>query len=207
MLTSLEQVHLLGHDVGEIIRMDAVPPEIGILQILTGAGLILGIIGVTNGGSQAADGTFTPSTISETGIILYIVDFVAITIIFILSLPNVSAVPHPELPLRVHIPVALVVIAIRLLYAALCVFVHDSTFSLFGGSIVADVLMAIVEEFFVVVATPVLGFKLRRISPSMEGEIVNHNQNGRNHNGKLPVYKDGSYGQPSNSELETFPSA
>jgi len=170
------------------------PKLFRILQVLTGIGLILGIIGVTSGGSQTADGTFTPSTISKVGIILYIVDFAAITIIFTLSLANVSAVPRPERPLRVHIPVALVAITIRLLYAALCVFVHDSTFSLFGGSIVADVLMAIVQEFFVVVATLVLGFKLRRISPSMEGEIMNHNQNGRNHSGKLPVHKDGRYG-------------
>ena len=157
-----------------------------ILQLLISVGLILGIIGVTSGGSQVANGTFTPSTASKAGIVLYIADLAAITIIFILSLPNVSAVPHQERPLRVHIPIVLLAIAIRLLYAALCVFVHNSTFSLFGGSIVADVLMAVVEEFFVVIVTIVLGFKLRRISPSMEGEIMNHNQKGRNHGQQLP---------------------
>ena len=179
------------------------PKIFRILQILAAVGLILGIIGVTNGESQAADGTFTPSTISKVGIVLYIVDWVAITIIYILSLSDLSAVPRPERPLRVHIPIALLAIAIRLLYGALCIFVHNSTFSLFSGSIVADILMAIVEEFFVVVATLVLGFKLRKISSSMEGEIMDHNRKGRN-NGEQS--KNGSYGQASNSGLETFSS-
>ncbi|KAF8850154.1 hypothetical protein BDZ45DRAFT_545427, partial [Acephala macrosclerotiorum] len=139
-----------------------------ILQVLIGIGLILGIIGVTNGGSQAANGAFIPSTFSKVGIFLYIIVFAALTTIFIMSIPNVSAVPRPERPLRVHIPIALLAIAIRLLYSVLCIFVHNSTFSLFGGSIVADVLMAIAEEFFVVIITLVLGFKLNRIIASVQ---------------------------------------
>jgi len=176
------------------------PKLFRVLQLLIGAGLILGITGVT--GSQTTNGTFTPSTIAKAGILIYIVDLAAITIIFILSLPNVSAVPRPERLLRVHIPVALLAIAIRLLYSALCMFVNDSTFSLFGGSLVADVLMSVVEEFFVVVITLVLGFKLRRISSSMQDEIMDHN-----HGRQLPGSEDGSYKQTSNSGFETFTSA
>lgn len=183
------------------------PKLFRILQLLTGAGLVLGIIGVTNGESQSTDGTFTPSTISKVGIILYIVVLAAITITFILSLSDISAVPRQERLLRIHIPIALLAIAIRLLYSALCIFVHNKTFSLFSGSIVADVLMAILEEFFVVVATLVLGFKLSRIIPSMQGEIMDNNQKGRNHGRQHPGSKDGSYGQPSNSGFETFSSA
>jgi hypothetical protein len=140
------------------------------------------------------------------GVLVYIVDFAAITIIFISSLPSVSAVPRPERPLILHIPTALLAIAVRLLYAALCIFLHNSTFSLFSGSIVADVLMAVVEEFFVVAITLVLGFKLDRISPSVQGEIIILNQKGRNHGRQLPGSKDGSYAQPSTSGLETFSS-
>ncbi len=143
-----------------------------ILQLLIGAGLILGIIGVTNGGSWGANGTFTPSAISKVGIILYILSLVAITIIFVVSLPDASAVPHKEWPLKIYIPIALLAIAIRILYSVLCVFAHDSTFSLFNGSIAADILMAIVEEFFVIIITLVLGFKLRPIDAL---EITNGN--------------------------------
>jgi len=108
-------------------------------------------------------------------------------------------VPRPELSLRIHIPIALLAIDIRLLFSALSIFVHNNTFSLFGSSIVADVLMAIVEEFCVVVATLVLEFKLGRINPSMQGEIIDHKQKGRKHGHQLHGSKDGSYGQPSNS--------
>ena len=185
-----------------------------ILQALTGVGLVLGILGVSIG-SHSTNGIFVPSTISRVGIVVYIVDLVAITIVFILSLSNVyilslsnvSALPRPERPLILHIPIALLAIAVRLLYAALCIFLHNSTFSLFSGSIVADILMAVVEEFFVVVITLVLGFKLDRISPSVQGEIIILNQKGRDHGRQLPESKDGIYAQPSNSGLETFSSA
>jgi len=176
-----------------------------ILQVLTGVGLILGILGVSIG-SHSTNGIFVPSTISKVGVLVYIVDFAAITIIFISSLPNVSAVPRPERPLILHIPIASLAIAVRLLYAALCIFLHNSTFSLFSGSVVADILMAVVEEFFVVVITLVLGFKLDRISPSVQGEIIILNQKGRNHGRQLPESKDGIYAQPSNSGSETFSS-
>ena len=174
--------------------------------MLIGIGLILGIIGVTSGGSQTADGTFKPSTTSKAGVILYIGNLAAITIIFIRSLGSVSALPGQERPLIVHIPVALLLIAVRLLYSTLCIFVHNSTFSLFGGSVVADVLMAIVEEFFVVVITLVLGFKLGRIDPPMQGEIINLNQKGGNHGRQLNESQDGTYAPLSNPGLETFSS-
>jgi len=157
-----------------------------IIQLVIGISLILGILGVTSPKSQAADGSFIPPTISKVGIILNIVVFIVITIIFILSLPHGAAVPGPERPLRIHIPIALVAIAIRLLYSALCIFVHDSTFSLFNGSIVANVLMAIVEEFFVVIITLVLGFKLGRINVEVQDGIVNFNQKSSDNGGQAP---------------------
>lgn len=144
-----------------------------IIQLVIGVSLILGILGVTSPQSQAADGAFVPPTTSKVGIFLNIAVFIVIAIIFILSFPHSAAVPSPERPLRVYIPIALVAIAIRLLYSTLCIFVHNSTFSLFNGNIGANVLMAIVEEFFVVIITLVLGFKLGRISVDVQGDIVN----------------------------------
>jgi hypothetical protein len=162
-----------------------------ILQVFTGIGLILGIIGVSSGGSQAANGAFVPSAASKVGIVVYIAVLAAITIIFIMLLSNVSAVPRPERPLIVYIPIAVLAMAVRLLYSVLCIYVHDSKFSLFGGSIVANVLMAIVEEFLVVIITLVLGFKLDRISSPVEGEVMNHNLTSRNQSQQLPGSKGG----------------
>jgi hypothetical protein len=175
-----------------------------VIQLVIGVSLILGILGVTSPKSQAADGTFIPPTISKVGIILNIVVYVVITIIFILSLPHGTAIPIPERALRIHIPVALIAIAIRLLYSTLCTFVHNSTFSLFNGSIAANVLMAILEEFFVVIITLALGFKLGRITVEVDGKILSLNQTGADNSGQYPPQsKDG----PSNSALEMFSSA
>lgn len=143
-----------------------------IIQLVIGISLILGILGVTSPNSQTANGAFKLPTMSKVSVFLDIVIFIVIAIIFILSLPHGAAVPHAERLLRVHIPIALVAIAIRLMYSALSVFVHDNTFSLFNGSIGANVSMAIAEEFFVIVITLILGFKLGRIDVDVQGEIM-----------------------------------
>jgi hypothetical protein len=72
--------------------------------------------------------------------------------------------------------------------------VHNKTFTLFGGSIVADVFMAVVEEMLVVIITLVLGFKLDRISASAsaEGEIMTRKESSVNGH-ELPRSKDGIY--------------
>lgn len=180
--------------IRDIIRVDWIndslhspkfnPKLFRVLQMVTGMGLILGIIGVTRGGSWAANGTFVPPTVSKVGIILYIVVLAALIVIFLLSLLNVSAVSRRERLLLVHIPFALLAIFIRLLYAALAIFVHNNTFSLFDGSIVADILMAVVEEFFVVAITIALGFKLSKIGNSVQDE---------NNGEQAPGSKNGGY--------------
>lgn len=174
------------------------PKLFRVLQLLIGVGLILGIIGITGGGSQSSDETFKPSTSSKAGIIVFIFDFAAITLIFTLSLSNVSALPQRERLIIFHIPLALLAIAVRILYSTLCIFVNNRTFSLFNGSVVADVLMAIVEEVFVVIMTIVVGFKLRRIDPTIEGE---------NFGQQLPGSENGGYVKSSDSRLEMYSSA
>ena len=72
-----------------------------------------------------------------------------------------------------------------MLYATLCIFVHNSTFSLFNGSVAANVLMAILEEFFVVIITIVLGFKLGRVGVDVETVAVDLTQKDGNSAGQL----------------------
>ncbi|KAN0110649.1 hypothetical protein V8E51_007036 [Hyaloscypha variabilis] len=156
-----------------------------IIQLVIGISLILGILGVTSPKSQAANGTFTPPAISKIGILLNILVFIVLTIIFVLSLPHGSALPTSERSLRIYIPVALAAIFVRLLYATLCIFVHNTTFSLFNGSVTANVLMAIVEEFFVVIITIALGFKLERVSEEVERVVVELNQKDAGSGGQL----------------------
>ena len=62
---------------------------------------------------------------------------------------------------------------------------HNSTFSLFNGSVATNVLMAILEEFFVVIITIVLGFKLGRVGVDTEAVPVDLNQKDGNSAGQL----------------------
>jgi hypothetical protein len=156
-----------------------------IIQIVIAVSLILGILGVTAPNTQAANGTFAPPTISKAGVILNILVFIVLITIFILSLPHGSALPHSERHLRIYIPVALAAIFVRLLYATLCIFMYNSTFSLFNGSIAANVLMAIMEEFFVVIITIALGFKLERVGVEVETVAVDLNQKNVDSEGQL----------------------
>jgi len=179
------------------------PKLFRIIQGLIILGVILGIVGITGGGSQSSNGSFAPSTSSKAGILLYIAIFAIITIIFAKMLSKVSALPRQERPLLIHMPLALLAIAIRLVYGTLCIFVNNSTFSLFNGSITADVVMAVAEEVFVVIITIVLGFILPRVDPMVQGGISNENQLGAYQSQQLIQPGNGGYMKPYEAGNET----
>ena len=179
------------------------PKLFRIIQGLIILGVILGIIGITGGGSQSSNGSFKPSTSSKAGVLLYIAIFAVISLAFTRMLSKVSALPRQERPLLIHMPLALLAIAIRLIYSTLCIFVNNSTFSLFSGSITADVVMAVAEEVFVVIITIVLGFVLPRVDPIVQGEVANENQLGAYQSQQLMQPGNGGYVKPYEAGNET----
>ncbi|ORY15327.1 hypothetical protein BCR34DRAFT_585217 [Clohesyomyces aquaticus] len=151
------------------------PKHFTIIQITIGAGLVLGVVGVTSMDSSSA--TKGPPVPSKVGIIVYIAGYLVLFAIYAFSLRSLSALPTTEKPLVVHIPLVLVALAIRIAYSTLCVFWHNGAFNLFDGSIAADVLMAVTQEAAVVILVLALGFRLKRIGREEEGEITRRGKN------------------------------
>jgi hypothetical protein len=143
-----------------------------ILQLLISIGLILSIAGGTSG-SISADGTVKVATTSKIGIGLYILAYVALVLITLLSLGKVSSIPSGEESVLVAVIFALPFILSRLAYSALSVFVHNHLFNIVTGSVVVLVAMAVVEEFIVVAAYLLLGFKVDKLGPNQQGPIAN----------------------------------
>ncbi len=139
-----------------------------LIQLLILVGTILGIVGATNGSHQPG----SPTAITEAAVVLYVVIFVALVIILLLSAPSMSLAPEGERIIVPAVALALPFIAVRVLYSVLLVFVHSGVFVRIGGPIAVRVCMATIEEFIVVAIYLFLGFKLAKLDSSEQGEIL-----------------------------------
>jgi hypothetical protein len=143
-----------------------------ILQLIITLGLILSIAGGSSG-SVSADGTVTVATTSKVAIGLYILAYVALALIVLLSLGKISSIPSGEKIVLVTVILAMPFILSRLAYSTLSVLLHNHLFSIVSGSVVVHVAMAVVEEFIVVAMYLLLGFKVDKLDASQQGPIAN----------------------------------
>jgi hypothetical protein len=73
-----------------------------------------------------------------------------------------------------------VFILVRIIYTILSVFVDNSTFNSFTGSVVVRAIMAVLMEIVVIILYIILGFVLQRIPKDQRGEIEDRdNKSGR----------------------------
>jgi hypothetical protein len=82
------------------------------LQLLITLGLILGIVGGTSA-TPDANGEIEVQATSKAGIALYIVAFVGIVLVYIISVPSTSVVPQKETRVPVAILFAIPLILTR----------------------------------------------------------------------------------------------
>ncbi|KAF2623477.1 hypothetical protein BU25DRAFT_349861 [Macroventuria anomochaeta] len=149
-----------------------------ILQLVLLVGMILAIVGGSNV-SVDANGTYQIPSASKIGVILYTVGFVGITLVFVLSVPQTSAVPSKERRVPIAITLALPFILVRLTYSMLSVFVHDHLFSVATGSVPVRTGMAVIEEFIVVAVYVILGLLVDKLDASTRGPIASRPWNAR----------------------------
>ncbi|KAI1121819.1 hypothetical protein F5Y10DRAFT_271696 [Nemania abortiva] len=142
------------------------------VQVLITIGLILSIVGGTSG-SSSDGGQVTVASTSKAGIILYLVAFLGLTFFLVVSFSYRNRVPTQERRCSVAVAVAWPFILVRLVYSVLAVFLHNSTFSIIGGSVAVHAALAVVEEFLVVIDYLVLGFSLQRLEPEEQGTLTN----------------------------------
>ncbi|KAL5423057.1 hypothetical protein PMIN04_004223 [Paraphaeosphaeria minitans] len=115
-----------------------------IVQLVLTLGIVLSIVGGTSI-TPSANGSYTSPTSSKVGVVLYIVGFVAILFILLVSVPRRAVVPARERHVPIVISLALPLIAVRLLYSILSVFVHDHLFSITTGSVAVNIGMSVIE--------------------------------------------------------------
>ncbi len=141
------------------------------LQLLVTIGLILSIAGGTSGTVQP-DGTVRVTTTSKAGIALYIVAYIGIVFVYVISVPRTSVVPDQERRVPVAIIFALPFVLSRLIYSACSVFMHSHFFNIVTGSVAVRVATAIIEEFIVVAIYIALGFLVVKLGANAQGPIA-----------------------------------
>lgn len=158
-----------------------------VIQLLITIGLILSVAGGTSGNMQP-NGTIKVDSTSKVGVILYILSFAALTLILFISSKQVSVIPSIERRVPLAVVLALPFILMRLVYSLLVVTLNDHLFNSVNGSVVLQVVMAVVEEFIVVAIYILLGFKVDKLDPAQQGPIASRawkNKNsGRGRRGK-----------------------
>jgi hypothetical protein len=166
-----------------------------LLQLVISIGLILSIAGGSSGDTQS-NGASTVSTTSKAAIALFIVGYIGICLIWLVSMPQVSIAPGNEKRISLGVMLALPFIFVRLLYSALAVFVHNSTFNIIDGSVGVHVAMAVIEEFIVVFIYLFLGFILQPLRDDEQGPIASRawkEKKSRSHRSSSESRRSGSH--------------
>lgn len=144
-------------------------------QLIITIGLILSIVGGTNSISPA--GTFTVQTTSKVGLLLSAVAWAILTLRTISIIPQFSS--HTgEKRLAIAVIIALPFIAVRISYSLLVVFLHNHDFSLINGSVTIQVVMAVLEEFLVVIIYLIVGWKVEALPVDSCGPLTSRQWKG-----------------------------
>ncbi|OCL03946.1 hypothetical protein AOQ84DRAFT_400357 [Glonium stellatum] len=144
---------------GEVIQLLYLPCTIG---------LILCIVGGTDLASAKLSDQHSGMTLFKAGIILFVVVYAALFLITIITAQDFNHIVPREQRVFLAVLAALPLLGARIVYGMLCVFLNDKTFSIFGRNIVARVLMAVLEEFLVVIAYTFVGLTAPKIG---EGQV------------------------------------
>ncbi|KAI0967309.1 hypothetical protein F4678DRAFT_465560 [Xylaria arbuscula] len=142
------------------------------VQLFITLGLILSIAG-GSGGSSSEDNQVMVSDTSKAAIALYIIGFAGLTYFLLISSGYRNTVPTQERRSPIAVAIAWPFILTRLVYSVLAVTLHNSTFSIVGGSVGVRVALAVVEEFLVITDYLILGFSLRKLEPEQQGALAN----------------------------------
>ena len=135
---------------------------IQLLQLPGTAGLILCIIGGVNQTSANVSDQKQGKTLLKAGILIFLAIYVCLVALAAKSATEFNRIPADEKWILVVVLAALPLLAVRLIWTLLAYFSEIQTFAIIGGSIVARILMATLEEFLIVIAFTVVGFMVPR---------------------------------------------
>lgn len=130
--------------------------------------MILSIVGMTSNTSSLQAG-FT-SNLTRTGVILYLVTWVLLSIMVVLLWFRFDGIEKGEHRLLWAVTVCVPILLIRLVYSFLSIYKHNSIFDMFSGSATVFLVMDVLEEIFVVYIVMITGLTLQQ----REGPVHNH---------------------------------
>ncbi|KAL8726819.1 MAG: hypothetical protein Q9181_005916 [Wetmoreana brouardii] len=113
--------------------------------------LVLSIVGGTRLNSSNASTQSQGKHLTQAGIIIFLVVFVFICAIAMLTWTSIGSIPDGEKRIFFAVLSALPFIFVRILYSILTHFLDDSTFTVLNGSATAQLCMATIEEIVVTI--------------------------------------------------------
>jgi len=144
-----------------------------LIQIVVSVALILSIIGGINASKDlTSKGTYTPQSLSQAAMGLFIASYVLIvatTIILSFSLPHAE---HGEKRLLVAIAISLPFILVRLVYGSISIFANTSDFNSVSGNVTIYLCMALIMELCVVITYETVGLALRKLESVPTGNVA-----------------------------------
>jgi len=134
------------------------------VELLITVALILGIVG----GIDASDnlettGVYKLGTKSKVATALFVVSYVAIVIITIITSFSISHAEPGEKRILLAVAISLPFLLIRLVYSIMSGLAGDKHFNLITGSVTILLCVALIEEFIVVVIYESVGLTLRQV--------------------------------------------
>ncbi len=105
------------------------------------------------------------------GVALYIVAYIALVVITILTTLHLSSVDIGDKRLDFAVILALPFILVRLAYSALAIFSHHHEFNLISGSVAIQAIMSVLMEFIVVFIYLLVGWKTDASPLARQGPI------------------------------------
>jgi hypothetical protein len=120
---------------------------IQLIQIPVVVGLVLCIIGGTDGSSMTASEAKKGISLTKAGVVVFAVAYVVLAALLALTARDAGEAPRGEKRLYWVIVAAMPFLAVRLLYSLIALFGHDSKFKIGGGDPWINFGMAIVSTF------------------------------------------------------------
>lgn len=144
-----------------------------LFRILTTVAMVLSIVGLTS--NMSAEGLQHPDIKVKIGMILYGVSWVVMMAMLAVVALHKGSVERGEKRTMLAVALTSPFILVRLLYAFFVWFLHNSKFSILDGNVTVQLVMAVLEEFAVVIICLGIGMTLRvrsRVSREDDGEAL-----------------------------------
>ncbi|KAF4636800.1 hypothetical protein G7Y89_g1295 [Cudoniella acicularis] len=149
------------------------PRVLNLIQLIITVGLILGIVGGVDAGSNYdTTGKFQPTTLNKAGTALFIASYVLTVIATIIASFSASHAESGEHRLLFAVAFSLPFLLVRLVYSVFSTFTHNKDFNLLTGKPTVLLCMALLQELAVVIVFEAVGLTLKKLPKVAQGAQI-----------------------------------